>query len=182
MNTKPLLVVSVVLMACGLIFAVDSGTQLAARTTLLDNSSIQIDSHSYVVYTLAVNLAGVSRPSIEGGVGSVGCCVDFYLVSDANWNSWSTNLSMRDALSAEHLNSTAVSSQSLQGQFALTPSDSGYSAVFVNDQYPNASGVQNVHVTITLQYTRQQALYAMLAGLAVMAVGVSVFTVTQPDK
>jgi hypothetical protein len=177
-NAKRRVFLAILLVAIGLVAVAYSSTQLVEQTTLIDNGSIPIDSHSYVTYTIAVDTAGKYQPSVKGGVGSVGCCVDFYVVSDANWNSWATNPAIRDELSTEHLNSTAVSSQSTQGQFSFTPSSAAYNIVFVNDEYPNASSAENVHASITLQYIALQSVYYSMAGLVVMGAGIGVLTLT----
>jgi hypothetical protein len=176
MKLKAGMVVAVILAAAGLTTAANFSTQLYGQTVLFDQSSVQIDGHSYVGYEIAVNLNGKYQPSITGGVGSVGCCVDFYLVNDTSWNPWSMNPAMRDALSIEHLNSTVVSSQSIQGQFSFVPSGgAGYSVVFANDEYPNASNA-TVHATITLQYTSLGSVYALVVGVALLGVGLGVLT------
>jgi len=178
MNAKVGLTAAVILIVVGLITAAYSSTHLSGQTILFNQNSVQIDSHSYVGYELVVNLDGKYQPEIKGGVGSVGCCVDFYLVTDANWNSWSTSPAMRGTLSTVHLNSSAVSSQSLQGQFTFVPStQQGYNVVFVNDEYPNDSGVQIVDATITLQYVPLSSVYALIAGLAVFACGLATLVV-----
>ena len=171
------MVAGVILVAAGLITMAYSSTQLSGQTTLYDQSSVQVGSHSYIGQGIALSLDGKYQPVVKGGVGSVGCCVDFYLVSDANWNAWSTDPAMRDALSAEHLNSTIVSSQSLQGQFTFTPSSLGCSVVFLNDEYPNATGARSVHATITLHYTPLASLCALLGGFGVTVLGLGLLFV-----
>ena len=167
------MVAAVILLAVGLVTVAYSSTQLSRQTVIFDQSSVQIGSASYVGQDIAVNLGGTYLPIVKGGVGSVGCCVDFYLVPDVNWNTWSTNPAMRDALSTVHLNSTAVSSQSPQGQFSFVPSSPSYSIIFLNGEYPNATGTQNVHAMITLQYVPLASLYVLFGGLAVVVVGLS---------
>lgn len=178
MKARAGLAAATILLAAGLLTVAYSSTQLSGQAVLFDQSSVQIGSHSYAGQDIAVNLDGKYQPIIKGGVGSVGCCVDFYLVPAASWNDWSVNPGSRDALSTVHLNSTAVSSQSPQGQFSFVPSSPGYSIVFLNDGYPNATGAQNVHATITLEYIPLASLYALLGGSVVAIIGFSLLLIS----
>jgi hypothetical protein len=176
--------VAVLLAVIGTVVAAYSYTQLQRQDVLFDQSSIQLDGQSYVGYEIAmyVNLNGKFAPRIIGGVGSVGCCVDFYLINDTSWNSWSTNQSLRSAVSTVHLNATAVSSQSTEGQFSFTPSAStGYSVVFVNDKYPSANNA-SVHAKISLQYVSLDSLYGLVAGLVMLGTAFVLLRVTTRRK
>jgi hypothetical protein len=167
------LTVGAALVLLGLLVASYSYSQLSGQVVLFNQSSIQPGGHSYVTHDTAdVNLDGRYAAKVTGGVGGPGCCVDFYLVNDTSWNSWSSNPGMRSALSMVHLNSAIVSSQLQSGQFSFVPPGSaGYQAVFVNDAYPNASNA-NIDANVTLHYDSTGALYATIAGLAILASGV----------
>jgi hypothetical protein len=163
--------IAVLLIVIGVVVSAYSYTELQGQDVIFNKDSISIDGHTYVGYEIIVNLDGKFSPKVIGGVGSVGSGVDFYLVNDSSWNSWSTNQASRSALSMVHLSSTAVSSQSTEGQFSFAPSTTAaYSAVFVNDGYPNA-GNATVHATITLQYMYLNSLYELVAGLAMLGAG-----------
>jgi hypothetical protein len=167
---------AVLLALIGTIVAAYSYTQLRGQDVLFDQDSIQMDGYSYWGYSMGVNLDGRFAPRIIGGVGTVGCCVDFYLVNYTSWNSWSTNPESRSVLSTVHLNATAVSSQSAEGQFSFVPSASTYGVVFVNDEYPSANNA-TVHATIILQYIFVDCLYGLVAGLATLGTGLLLIVV-----
>jgi hypothetical protein len=171
-------IVAVLLIVIGTIIAMYSYTQLRGQAVLLDQNSIQLDEHTYWGYQMTVNLDGTFDSEVTGQVGSVGYGVDFYLVNDTSWNSWSTDPALRSALSTVHLNATTVSSQSTEGQFSFNPrASTGYSAVFVNDEYPSANDA-SVHATITLQYISLNCLYAMAAASVAVAIGFALLIVT----
>jgi hypothetical protein len=163
--------VAALLVVIGASFAAYSYEQLRRQDVLFDQNSIQLNALRYTGYDVAVDLDGKFEPKVIGGVGSVGDGVDFYLVNDATWNSWSTTPALRSALSTVHLNATAVSSQSIEGQFSFNPSVStAYSAVFFNDDFPSANN-SSVHATILLQYISLDYLFLMATGLVVAAIG-----------
>lgn len=176
-------VAATLLIVVGTIVAVYSYTQLQGQDVLFNQDSILLDGHIYLGYEIIVNLDGKFAPIVNGGVGSVGNGVDFYLVNDTSWNSWSTNPESRSAFSIVHLNATAVSSQFLnEGQFSFVPSaTAAYSAVFVNDEYPSAS-YASVHATITLQYMYLNCLYGLVAGLVIIGAGFVLLMVTALRK
>ena len=170
--------VAVLLIAIGTSVAAYSYMQLHGQDVLLDQNSIELDEHVYWGYQMTVNLDGKFESKVIGGVGSVGYGIDFYLVNDTSWNAWSTEPALRSAFSTVHLNATGVSSQSSEGQFSFNPTTStGYSVVFVNDDYPSANNA-NVHATITLQYILLNYLYALAIGLIVVAIGFVLLIVT----
>ena len=180
--------IAALLIMIGVVIAAFSYTQLRGQDAIFNQNSIPIEGHSYLGYQVNIDLNGKFAPKVIGEVGSVGSGVDFYLVNDSSWISWSTNAQSRSAFSMVHLNATAVGSQSwIENQFSLTPIPTGgykdfsYSAVFVNDDYPNASGVI-VYATITLQYMYLNNLYGLAAGLAVMALGFVLLMVTAYRK
>jgi hypothetical protein len=174
--------ITVLLVVIGTFVAAYSYTQLQGQDVLFDQNSIQLDGHSYLGYEIIAKLDGKFAPSVVGGVGSVGYGVDFFLVNETSWNSWSTNPGLRSILSTVHLNATAVSSQSVEGQFSFSPPVSaGYSAVFVNDEYPSANNA-SLHATITLQYMILNSLYAMMAGLVTLAIGFVLLILTTRRK
>jgi hypothetical protein len=163
--------VAVLLIAAGAVVGAYSYTRLRGQDVLFEQDSIQLGGHSYWVYEMGIKLDGKFAPKVTGGVGSVGCCVDFYLVNYTSWNSWSTDEDSRSVLSTVHVNATAVSSQSIEGQFSFVPSAStSYSVVFVNDEYPDVNNA-NVHAAITLQYISVDSLYGLLAGLGMLGTG-----------
>jgi hypothetical protein len=176
-------VAATVLIVIGTVVAVYSYTQLQGQDVLFNQDSIPINGNIYVGYEMIVNLDGKFAPRVIGGVGSVGSGVDFYLVNYTSWNSWSTNPESRSAFSMVHLNATAVSSQFLtEGQFSFVPSTSaGYSAVFVNDEYPSVSNA-SVHATITLQYMYLNSLYGSVGGLVMLGAGFVLLIVTARRK
>ena len=175
-------VAATLLIVIGTVVAVYSYTQLQGQDVPFNQDSILIDGHSYAGYEIIVNLDGKFAPRVIGGVGSVGSGVDFYLVNYTSWNSWSTNPESRSAFSMVHLNATAVSSQSAEGQFSFVPSaNAGYSAVFVNDEYPSASNA-SVHATITLQYIYLNCLYGLVGGLVMLGAGFVLLIVTARRK
>jgi hypothetical protein len=163
----------------GLAVASYSYSQLRGQVVLFDRSSIQPNGISASSYdTSSVNLDGKYDAKVTGGVGGPGCCVDFYLVNDTSWNSWEGNPGMRSAFSMVHVNSTVVSSQSIDGQFSFVPpASAGYQVVFVNDDYPNVSNA-SVGANLTLHYDSIDALYAIVAGLAVLVTGVALLTLS----
>jgi DNA-binding transcriptional ArsR family regulator len=176
--------IAVLLIAVGLVIAAFSYPQLRGQDIIFNQNSIPIGGHTYLAYQVNINLDGKFAPKLEGEVGSVGNGVDFYLVNDSSWISWSTNPQSRSPFSMVHLNATAVASQSwIENQFNLTPKATGgndafsYSAVFVNDYYPNASEAI-VYATITLQYTYLNSLYSLATGLIVIAAGCILLIVT----
>lgn len=175
-------------MVIAAVIASSSYTQLRGQDVIFNQNSIAIDGHSYVVYQVNIDLDGKFAPKVVGEVGSVGNGVDFYLVNGSSWISWSDNPQSRSTFSMVHLNATAVASQSwIENQFSFTPIATGgqnafsYSAVFVNDNYPNASDVV-VYGTIILQYTYLNSLYGLAAGIAVIAIGSVLLTVTAYRK
>jgi hypothetical protein len=172
MRIKGRVAVGVLLAVIGIVASAYSYTQLRGQDVLFNQSSIPIDGHSYDSYEIIVNLDGKFAPKVIGGVGSVGSGVDFYMVNDTSWNSWSVDPKLRPAFSTVHLNATAISSQfSTEDQFSFTPTSSaGYSAVFVNDEYPSANNA-SVHATITLQYIYLNSLYGFVAGLVMLGIG-----------
>jgi hypothetical protein len=174
--------VAVLLILIGTSVAAYFCTQLYGQDILLDQNLIQLDEHVYWGYQMTVNLDGKFESKVIGGVGSVGYGVDFYLVNDTSRNAWSTEPALRSAISTVHLNATAVSSQSSEGQFSFDPTTStGYSVVFVNDEYPSANNA-SVHATITLQYILLNYLYAMATGLVVVVIGFVLLIVTIQRK
>jgi len=174
-----LLTIEVLLAVVGVIVVAFSYTQLTGQDVIFNKESIPIDAHSYVSYEIIVNLTGKIAPKVTGGVGSVGSDVDFYLVNDTSWNTWSTNPEMRSTFSMVHLNATAISSQLVaENQFSFTPSTTaGYSVVFVNNVYPSASNT-SVHATINLQYTSLNELYDLVVGLVMLAASLVLLSVT----
>jgi hypothetical protein len=171
MKTNVIVAVAVLLIVVSASVAAYSCEGLRSQDVLFDQNSILLNDHNYLGYEMPVNLDGKFESKIIGGVGSVGYDVEFYLVNETSWNSWSTNPALRSALSTVHLNATAVSSQSIEGQFSFNPSVStGYSVVFVNDDYPSANN-SSIHATITLQYISLDYLFFMAAGLVVAAIG-----------
>ena len=176
-------VAATLLIVIGTVVAVYSYTQLQGQDVLFNQDSILIDGHIYIGYEIIVNLDGKFALKVIGGVGSIESGVDFYLVNDTSWNSWSTNPESRSAFSMVHLNATAVSSQFLtEGQFSLVPSaNAGYSAVFVNDEYPSASKA-SVHATITPQYTYLNFLYGLAGGLVMLGAGFVLLIATARRK
>jgi hypothetical protein len=160
------------LLFLGAVVVMYSYGQLEGQVVLFDQSSMQIDGHSYFGYQARdVNLDGKYAAMVIGGVGGTGYAVDFYLVNDTSWNSWSMNPGMRSAFSMVHLNSSVVSSQSISGQFSFVPpASAGYSIVLVNDEYPNASNA-SINVHIALRCDSLDTLYAIAAGLAILASG-----------
>jgi hypothetical protein len=171
MKINVIVAVAVVLIVTGASVAAYSYERLRSQDVLFDQNSILLNDHSYLGYEMPVVLDGKFEPKVIGGVGSVGYGVDFYLVNDTSWNSWSTTPALRSALSTVHLNATAVSSQSIEGQFSFSPSvTTAYSAVFVNDDYPTANN-SSVHANITLQYISLNYLFSMVAGLVAAAIG-----------
>jgi hypothetical protein len=165
----------------GAVVAAYSYTRLQGQDVLFDENSIQLDGRTYTGSEMIVNLNGKFAPRIVGGVGSVGSGVDFYLVNDTSWNSWSMNPGLRSAFSTVHLNATAVSSQSSEGQFSFIPSSPEYSVVFVNDEYRSANNV-SVHARITLQYIFLDSLYGIVGGLVILGIGFVLLTVTTRRK
>lgn len=175
-------VAATILVVIGTVVTVYSYTQLQGQDVLFNQDSIVIEGHVYVGYEIIVNLEGKFAPRVIGGVGSVGSGVDFYLVNDTSWNSWSTNPELRSALSMVHLNATAVSSQSAEGQFSFVPSaNAGYSAVFVNYEYPSANNA-SVHAAITLQYIYLNCLYSLVGGLVTLGAGFALLIMTARRK
>ena len=176
---KARLTVSILLVLIGLVVASYSYSQLQGNVVLFNRSSIQPNGVSYDSYdTTSVDLDGRFDAKVTGGVGGPGCCVDFYLVNDTSWNSWSGNPGMRSALSMVHLNSTVVSSQSTSDQFSFVPpATAGYQVVFVNDDYPNVSNA-SINASITLHYDSTSALYATIAGLAILASGAALLALS----
>jgi len=171
-------------MVAATVIAAVSYTQLRGQDVIFNQNSIPIGGHSYVAYQVNIDLNGKFAPKVVGEVGSVGNGVDFYLVNGSSWNSWSLNPQSRSTSSMVHLNATAVASQSwIQNQFSFTPIATGgnnafsYSAVFVNNDYPNASNAI-VYGTITLRYTYLNSLYGLATGLAVIAIGAVLLMVT----
>jgi hypothetical protein len=163
--------VAILLMVIGTVAGAYSYTRLKGHDVLFDQNSIQIDGHSYWGYFIGVDLDGKCTPKVTGGVGSVGGDVDFYLVNYTSWNSWETNPTSRTALSTVHLNATAVSSQSAEGQFSfMPPASTSYTVLFVNDEYPSPNNA-NLHATITLQYLSVDSLYGLAAGLTMLGTG-----------
>ena len=179
MKVKTRVVVGVLLGVIGIVVATYFYTQLRAQDVLFNLDSIPIDGRSYVSYEIIVNLDGKFAPKVTGGVGSVGSSVDFYIVNYTSWNSWSMNPDLRSAFSMVHLNASAISSQlSSEDQFSFIPAASaGYSAVFVNDEYPSANNA-SVHATITLQYISLNSLYGLLAGLVMLCIGLVILAIT----
>jgi DNA-binding transcriptional ArsR family regulator len=180
-----LLVIGMVVAA---VVASFSYAQLRGQDVIFNQNSIPVDGHVYVAYQVNIDLDGKTAPKVIGEVGSVGNGVDFYLVNDSSWNSWSLNSQSRSAFSMVHLNASAVASQSwIENQFHFTPIVTGgdnafsYSAVFVNDNFPNATNVI-VYGTITLQYTYLNSLYGLATGLAVIAIGSVLLLVTAYRK
>ncbi|MEM0287635.1 MAG: hypothetical protein QXG05_05665 [Nitrososphaerota archaeon] len=178
MKAKAGLAAGAILLAAGLLTVAYFSTQLSSQEVIFEQSSVPIGSYRYLGYEIGIDFGGKYHPIIKGWVGSVGCCVDFYVVDNTNWISWSVNPLSRDALSTVHINSTVVSSQSPQGQFSFVPSSPSYSVVFVNDEYPNATSTQNVHATIMLDYTPFASLYALGGGLAVAVIGVCLLLIS----
>jgi hypothetical protein len=167
-----------VIIVIGIAIAGYSSAYLQGQEVLFNENSVLIDSSSYVSYEITVNLEGKLMPTVVGGVGSVGNGVDFYLVNDTSWNAWSANPDIRNALSVVHLNSTEVSSQSIEGQFSFSPTASvGYSVVFSNNDYPNAIDT-TVNATITLQYLNLYSIYGLIIGLVVFGLGCILFAHT----
>jgi hypothetical protein len=176
-------VAATLLIVIGTVVAVYSYTQLQGQDVIFNQDSIQINGDIYFAYEVIVNLDGKSAPRVIGGVGSVGSGVDFYLVNYTSRNSWSTNPESRSAFSMVHLNATAVSSQLLtEDQFSFVPPTSaGYSAVFVNDEYPSASNT-SVHATIILHYIYLNSLYGLIGGLVMLGAGFVLLIVTARRK
>jgi hypothetical protein len=174
MKINVIVAVAALLVVIGASFAAYSYERLRRQDVLFDQNSIQLNGLRGSSYEVPVDLNGKFESKVIGGVGSVGGGVDFYLVNDAAWNSWSTWSAipaLRSALSTVHLNATAVSSQSIEGQFSFNPSVStAYSAVFFNDDFPSANN-SSVHATIILQYISLDYLFLMAAGLVVAAIG-----------
>jgi len=171
MKINVIVAVAVLLIVVGASVAAYSYEQLRSQQVLFDQNSIVLNDLIYSSYEASVDLDGKFESKVIGGVGSVGYGVDFYLVNDSSWNSWSMTPALRSAVSTVHLNATAVSSQSIEGQFSFNPSVStGYSVVFVNDDYPSANN-SSVHATIILQYISLDYLFSMAAGLVVVAIG-----------
>jgi hypothetical protein len=174
---------AVLLVVIGTVVATCSYTQLQGHDVIFNQSSIEIDGHTYVAYEIIVDLGGKLAPKVVGEVGSVGTGVDFYLVNDSSWNSWSMNPASRSAFSMVHLNATAVGSQlSAENQFFFIPSaTASYSAVFVNNEYPNASSV-SVYATITIQYVHLSSVYDLIVGLLLIVTGFTVLIITALRK
>src|SRR5215472_13325995 len=150
-----------------------SFTLPAGQEVLFSQNSIQLDGRPYVDFQVTANIDGKYSPIVTGNVGTVGCCVDFFLVNDSSWSSWATNSSSRVAYSEVHLNATQVSLQSGESQFFVIPSNStGYNVAFVNDEYPNNSTAR-VHASIILQYTPPNTVYISLAGWTTLGVGLT---------
>jgi hypothetical protein len=166
--------VAVFLVLLGGTVSVYSYGQLQNKVVLFDRSAIQPDRLSYISYdTNPVDLNGKYAAIVTGGVGGPGCCVDFYLVNDTSWNSWSSNTTSRSALAMVHLNSSDVSSQAQSGQFSFVPpSSAGYQVVFMNDNYPDANNA-TINANITLRYDSVNASYGVVAGLAVLSSGLA---------
>jgi DNA-binding transcriptional ArsR family regulator len=170
-------------MVVAAVIAAFSYTQLSGQDVIFNQNSIPIDGHTYVAYQVNIDLNGKSAPKVVGEVGSVGNGVDFYLVNGSSWISWSENPQSRSTFSMVHLNATAVASQSwIENQFSFTPIATegnnafSYSAVFVSNDFPNASNVI-VYGTINLQYMNLSSLYSLAADLAVIAIGSLLLTV-----
>lgn len=182
MKLGVLVVVAFLFIVIGIGVALYSYTRLQGQAILFDQNSIELNEHSYLGFEVSVNLDGKFESKVTGGVGSVGDAVDFYLVNDTSWNSWSTEPASRSELSTVYLNATAVSSQSIEGEFSFNPKVStGYSVVFVNDKYPNINNA-SIHATITLQYISTDYLYAMAIGLVVTASGFILLVMTRIRK
>jgi hypothetical protein len=176
-------VAAILLIVIGTVVAVYSYRQLQGQEVLFDRDSITVNGNIYFAYEIIVNLDGRFAPRVMGGVGSVGSGIDFYLVNDTSWNSWSTNPESRSVFSMVHLNATAVSSQLLtEDQFSFVPSTSAaYSAVFFNDEYPSVNNA-SVHGTITLQYMYLNSLYGLAGGLVMLGAGLVLPIVTALRK
>ncbi len=122
-----------------------------------------------------VSLNGKYDVNVTGYAGSVGCCIDYYLVNESSEVSWSsaTTPTLQSELSVIHLNSSVVVLQSTAGVFSFVPHSSmGYVVFFVNDNYPNAT-IASVNSDMILHYSSLSSLYWIIAGLFVFALGVS---------
>jgi hypothetical protein len=165
--------IGILLLTVGAGFLAYSYTLPYGQIVLFDQNSIQLGTQTYVDFQVVVNIDGKYSPSVAGSVGSLGCCVDFYLVNDSSWNSWATNSSSRTAYSEVHLNSTEVSSQSAEGEFSFNVfNTTRYNIVFVNDAYPNASTARS-HASIILQYTPALTVYFSLGSLTTLGIGLT---------
>ena len=182
-TSRARLAVAGLLILMGLVVASYSYSQLQGQVVLFDRSSIQLNGISVGSYdTSSVDLDGKYDAKVTGWAGGLGCCVDFDLVNDTSWNSWEGNPGMRSAFSMVHLNSTVVSSQSIDGQFSFVPpASAGYQAVFVNDEFPNATDA-SVGANLTLRYDSTDALYATVAGLAILVSGFALLTLSLARK
>lgn len=166
--------VVIILALIGTIVAAYSYTQLQQEDVMF-NDSIQVDDYSNRTWQASLipgNLFYVFTPRIVGSVSSNGTGADFYLVDYANWDSWTTDIGRRSALSVVYLNSDMLSSQSAQRQFSFTNlSEFLWIIVLVNDEYPNVNNA-TVHVNITFQYISLFNFCAFIAGLVMLGIAI----------
>ena len=169
----------IILALIGTAVAAYSYTQLQQKDVLFDENSIRLGGQSYQTWEVGYipgNIFNIFTLRMIGSVDSVGTGVDFYLVNDTNWNSWSTDIGLRSALSVVHLNSDVLSSQS-GGQFSLAaPLNNGDIIVLVNNEYPNVNNA-SVNVNIALQYTSLFNFCDFVAGLVLLGIAIVLLTV-----
>jgi hypothetical protein len=172
---KAIIVVAVVIVLAliGISVADYSYTHLQEEDVIFNENSLQVDGQSYGTWQANIipgNVFSIFSVQIVGNVSSVGTGVDFYLVNETNYPSWTTNIGQRSAFSVVHLNSDALSSQSAQERFSFTPSSfDSYIVVLVNDGYPNANGA-SVNVSLALRYTNEFSFGGFIAGLAMLSI------------
>lgn len=169
---KPRTAAIALLILAGSVMTVYSYGGLHAQEVLFNRGDTKPGANDYVSVPIDVSLAGKTGVKVTGYVGSTACCVEFYLVNYTEWSAWIANPALRPGLAMLHVSSAVVKSQSAAGQFSFVPpASSVYNVVFVNDDYPNATSA-TVHANVILLYVSLDSVYAMAAGLALVALGI----------
>lgn len=151
---------------------------LHGQEVLFNRGDNRPGAASYGATAIAVDLDGKFAPNVTGYAGGLGCCVDFYLVNDTEWNAWVADPATRDTYATVHLNASVVKSQTAAGEFSFVPpSSAGYTVVFVNDNYPNSTDAI-VHANVILHYVSLGPLYAMAVGILSVALGLGLIVLT----